>query len=161
MVDRHAAQSRVPVMTHVAADTSNRLQNQGLDRAVSPALRVLLVDDSPAVRRSIAERIRPLGHIEVVGEAENATTGYRFATDLKPDAVVLDINMPDRSGVWVLRMLKRDQLDAHVLVFTNHGSDFYRRKCLEAGALAFFDKHVEFDALVGTLENLADRKLGA
>ncbi|MEM8599615.1 MAG: response regulator transcription factor [Bacteroidota bacterium] len=121
-------------------------------------LRVLLADDSREVRRALVETLRDVSQLEVVAEAETATTAYRFAHDLRPDVIVLDINMPDRSGIWVLRQLRSDAVDSTVLMLTNHGSEFYRRKCLDAGADGFYDKHNEFRSLVDRLGDMAARR---
>lgn len=143
-------------MTHAAA-ARDALARSHTD-VVTP-LRVVIADDSREVRRALTEMVSDLPRVEVLAAAENATMAYRYARDLRPDVLILDINMPDRSGVWVMRMLQQDEIDTRVLVFTNHGSDFYRRKCLEAGATAFFDKHVEMKALASTLGRLADMRL--
>ncbi|MEM6783561.1 MAG: response regulator transcription factor [Bacteroidota bacterium] len=121
----------------------------------APRLRVLLADDSREVRRALVETLQEVEELVVVAEADTATTAYRFAHDLRPDVVVLDINMPDRSGIWVLRQLRSEAVDSTVLMLTNHGSEFYRRKCLDAGADGFYDKHSEFRSLIDRLGALA------
>ncbi|MEO0740160.1 MAG: response regulator transcription factor [Bacteroidota bacterium] len=121
-------------------------------------LRVLLADDSREVRRALVETLQAVSAVEVVAQAETATTAYRFAHDLRPDVIVLDINMPDRSGIWVLRQLRSEAVDSTVFMLSNHGSEFYRRKCLDAGADGFYDKHSEIRSLIDRLGDLAARR---
>jgi DNA-binding NarL/FixJ family response regulator len=106
---------------------------------------ILVVDDSlPFVSRIInllVTEVRNIGHI-------NIASGYAEATRLfkeeKPDIVLLDISMPGKSGVELLKEIKQGDNDSQVIMLTNHGDDFYRNYCYELGVDYFLDKSTDF-----------------
>jgi DNA-binding NarL/FixJ family response regulator len=118
-------------------------------------VRVLVVDDSAAVRARLVELLREAG-IVIVGEANNAADALLLARALVPDAVVLDLQLPDRNGVEVLAVLKREQPSVVVVILTNAAHGPYRRRCLELGAAKIFDKSSDFDAVAPALASLFD-----
>src|SRR5262245_18514480 len=106
---------------------------------------VLVVDDSlPFVNRIInllVTEVRNLGHINVAGGYAEATRIYK---EEKPDIVLLDISMPGKSGVELLKEIKQGDNDSQVIMLTNHGDDFYRNYCYELGVDHFLDKSTDF-----------------
>ena len=88
-----------------------------------------------------------LAGIEIVGQAENVTKAIGVIQSLKPDAVILDIRLPDGSGIDVLKSIKQSSSTILVIVLTNYPDQVYRQKCLQAGADFFLDKSREFDQI--------------
>jgi DNA-binding NarL/FixJ family response regulator len=72
-----------------------------------------------------------------------------------PDVVLLDIQLLNGSGLEVLRAVSAEHPSVKVVVFTNFAEDVYRKRCLEAGAYAFYDKKSDLPALRQTLHGLA------
>ena len=70
----------------------------------------------------------------------------------KPDVVILDIRMPDGSGIDVLQTIKQGEPAPAVIVLTNYPYPAYRQKCLQAGADFFLDKSTEFDQIPELIE---------
>lgn len=114
-------------------------------------MRVVVVDDSRAVRARVVTDLAEAPGIEVVGEAEDGARAMACIAELRPDAVVLDLRLPDVSGLELLPAIKALPHPPRVVVLTNHAEDRYRRECLARGADAFVDKSSPFSALVGAL----------
>jgi len=127
------------------------------------AVRVLLVDDSVAVRERIASLLSTVPGVEVAGQAGDASSAKALLQAGRPDILVLDIDLPGESGIELLRTVKSDAAGPVVIMFTSYAHSQFRRACAEAGADYFFDKSAESDQLVDTLQRLAagvERKEG-
>ena len=88
-----------------------------------------------------------LTDVEIVGQAETVAEAISAIGKLQPDVVILDIRMPDGSGIDVLQTIKQDEPMPVVIVLTNYPYPAYRQKCLQAGADFFLDKSTEFDQI--------------
>jgi DNA-binding NarL/FixJ family response regulator len=100
------------------------------------------------------DTVRRFREIRIVGYAEDVPQAVESVAKLRPDVVILDIQMPGGSGIDVLETIKKNKPSPIVIMFTNYPYPQYRNKCLAAGADFFFDKSLEFDALTDTLKNL-------
>lgn len=104
--------------------------------------RVLLVDDSRLTRAAVADLLAPIPNVEVCGEAANGRDGLVLMEKLRPDLVIMDIEMPVMDGIDTLMAMKERQLKIPVLVLssaTSHGARSTFR-ALECGALDFVPK---------------------
>ena len=118
-------------------------------------MRIYIADDSDIVAERVADMLsRDLPDVELIGRAMNATEAKEGIGKLKPDVVILDIQMPGGSGIDVLVDVKKDAGAPKVVILTNYPYPQYRKRCLEAGADFFFDKSTEFDRLPDALRNL-------
>jgi DNA-binding NarL/FixJ family response regulator len=115
-------------------------------------MNVLIVDDSPQVRRSLARLLGTLRGVTVAGEAGSVWEAIEMAARTKPDAVILDIRLPGGDGFEVLRAIKKEQQAPLVLMLTNYASESYRQKSLREGADYFFDKSTEFENMLEVLK---------
>jgi DNA-binding NarL/FixJ family response regulator len=111
-------------------------------------MRVLVVDDSAEVRTRIATLVRSIDGVEHVAEVEDATQAIHLARSMRPDYVILDLNLPGPSGLDILPRLKGLLRAPVVIVLTNHAGEAYARRCQELGADHFFDKSREFENAV-------------
>jgi two-component system, OmpR family, response regulator len=104
---------------------------------------VLVVDDSPAVRARLVAMIGAAPHVDVreAGEAQGALAVIARAA---VDVVVLDLHLPQTSGLDLLTRIKALDSTITVIVLTNEASTPYRRECLLRGADHFFDKSHDF-----------------
>lgn len=112
-------------------------------------MKLLIVDDSSAVYGRLLEMLGGVEHLTALSIARSLHEAVEKGRQLCPDAVVLDVRLPDGSGLDALARIKRDSPDTHVYIFTNQIE--FRDKARRAGADGFFDKSLEFEALVAQL----------
>mgnify|MGYP005837693289 CR=1 FL=1 len=119
------------------------------------AWRILIVDDHPLFRLGIAQYLQSEpGRFEVVGEAGEADEAAELARRLRPDAVVLDLYMPRRSGLEALRRIREVCPSAAVVVLTVSESDEDLLEAIRCGARGYLLKDVEPPDLADALESI-------
>ena len=102
--------------------------------------RVLVVDDHPMVRRGFADVISDEDGLELCGEASSAGDAIKLARELKPDLMIVDLGLPDQSGIEVIRRVKASKLKARVLVSSIQDESLFAERCLRAGAMGYVNK---------------------
>jgi DNA-binding NarL/FixJ family response regulator len=117
-------------------------------------IRVLLVDDHAVVRQGYRRLIEMHGDLEVVGEAGDAPSGYQGFKVHTPDVVVVDISMPGRGGIDLVRQIRQLNSDARVLIFTMHASAMYAQQAFRAGARGYVTKSSPPDLLVSAIRSV-------
>lgn len=105
---------------------------------------VVIIDDSPDLRSRIKDVVESFVHLEVIGEANNGKEGTELIKTIQPDHVILDIRMPNKSGIYVLQSIKSISENINIIVLTNYADPVYKEKCIELGASYFLDKTNEF-----------------
>lgn len=118
--------------------------------------RVLIVDDSEQIRERIYALLMESGQIQIVGQAGNAQDALDAFEDLRPDSVILDIRLPDQSGIEILKKIKARQPGVRVTMLTNFDNAQYREKCRRLGADHFLNKTLEFEKIIDTVLNDSD-----
>jgi two-component system chemotaxis response regulator CheY len=108
---------------------------------------VFLADDSIVLRERVLEMLRDIPGVEVLGCAEDGLHAIDCIRELRPDAVILDIQMPRGTGLDVLKNIRSVDGVPLMIVFTNFSYPQYRKRALESGADHFFDKTTEFEKL--------------
>lgn len=116
---------------------------------------VLVVDDHPLVREGLKVIIGRSSKFEVVGEAGAAAEGFRMAEELKPDLVLLDISLPDESGIELTRRIKRTSPGARILIVSMHSKIDYITEAFKAGATGYMVKESAAERLLTALESVA------
>ena len=119
--------------------------------------RLLLVEDHVLVRQSIRAFLEGAG-MEVVGEASTGSEAIQLALKLQPDLVIMDIHLPEMSGVEATRRIRRQCPDIHVVALTAYNEKIYQRALLEAGADAFILKTAEFSELLSVIHRVSSPK---
>ena len=117
-------------------------------------MKVFIVDDSAIILERLVTLLTTIPDIEIVGQANNTKEAKRAIQKLRPDVLILDIQMPGGSGIKLLHQLKQETPCPLVLIITGSSFPQYRKKCLAAGADYFFDKSIEFGQLQETLRKL-------
>jgi DNA-binding NarL/FixJ family response regulator len=128
-----------------------------------PPLRVYIADDSAPVAEMLAELVSIPGRVEVVGVGATEEVAIEAIRTLRPDAVILDLQLKGGSGTTVIKAVRasNELSDVRLLVTSNHTSPQLRSGCLELGADQYFDKVKELGALTACLARYADRKMGS
>jgi YesN/AraC family two-component response regulator len=122
------------------------------DKSERKRLRVLIADDTAAIRDSMSNLIARLRDVEIVGLAQTGTEALEMIRKLKPDIATLDIRMPELSGIKVLEAIRREKLPVMVIMLTGLEEPEYQRKCFALGAKHFFHKAMEFESVVDVLK---------
>jgi DNA-binding NarL/FixJ family response regulator len=132
------------------------------ERPARAPLRVLIADDSQPIAEMLTELITERGRVEVVGVGDSEDGVMRAIRELRPDVVVLDLQLAAGSGTDVIRAVRSDPAlqPTRLLVTSNHVSPPMRAGCIELGADNFYDKVKELDALAKKIGELADARLG-
>jgi DNA-binding NarL/FixJ family response regulator len=123
-------------------------------------LKVFVVDDSAIVRERLTTMLSEIEGIEIVGQAQDAPEATRLLRKLRPDAVILDIRLPNGSGIEVLRAIKQQQPTLVAIMLTLYPYAQYRESCAKAGANFFFDKSTGFEKIPEVLKDLTRKPAG-
>jgi two-component system invasion response regulator UvrY len=118
------------------------------------SIRVLLVDDHAVVREGYRRLIEKHAGIEVVAEADSAASGYEAFKKTKPDVVVVDISMPGRGGIDLVRQIRQLDSAARILIFTMHAGATYAQQAFRAGARGYVTKSSPPDVLVRAIRDV-------
>jgi DNA-binding NarL/FixJ family response regulator len=117
-------------------------------------IRVLIVDDHPAVRRGLRTFLELTDDIEVTGEAADGPAALDLIAQTAPDVVLLDMVLPGMDGVEVLHELRRRELSARVLVVTSFTDRHRLLPAVRAGARGYLAKDVDPQALVAAVRSV-------
>jgi two-component system response regulator DevR len=129
---------------------------------VADELTVMLVDDHEIVRQGLRTLLEAEDDIEIVAEADSGLTALRTARAYKPNVIVMDVRMPDGSGVEACREIKSELPDTQVIMLTSFSDDEALFNSIMAGAAGFVLKQirgrdlVEAIRTVGAGESLLD-----
>jgi DNA-binding NarL/FixJ family response regulator len=118
-------------------------------------IRVLVVDDHPLLRIGLATLFRTVDHIEVVGEAKSAREAVALARRVTPDVVLLDVRLPDGTGVEACREIRSARPQTRVLMLTSYADDQAVVASLIAGAAGYLLKQTEPERLIEAVESVA------
>lgn len=117
-------------------------------------MRVLLAEDHKIVRQGTRMFLESMG-VAVIGEATTGVEAVRLARELQPDVVIMDIHLPELTGVEATRRIRHDHPETRVLVLTAYDDPPYVHALLEAGADGYVLKTAEFAQLYRALQEVA------
>jgi two-component system invasion response regulator UvrY len=118
-------------------------------------IKVMLCDDHALIRRGIRDTLSDAPDIEVVGEAGDYGELRALMREHRADVLVLDINLPGRSGLDVLQVLKEEASAMHVLVVSMYPEDQYAIRALRAGAYGYVNKGGDPAQIVAAVRTVA------
>ena len=111
------------------------------------SVRILIADDHSMVREGFRQLLQLEDDFDVVGEAANGQAALELVEELKPDVLLLDINMPIKNGLEVLEDLKNLKVKTKVLMLTIHNEVEYLIKAVEIGCNGYLLKDSSFQTL--------------
>lgn len=118
-------------------------------------IRLLLVDDHMVVRTGLRMLLEGPKDIEIIGEASTAKEAIESAKNLQPDVILMDIGLPDMSGIEATREIKRSSDKIAIVALTIHEDEEYFFKMLEAGASGYVPKRAAPEELLTAIREAA------
>ena len=118
-------------------------------------IRLLLVDDRPAVRRGLRIWLALDPNMEVIGEADDGAEAISLARTLRPDVILMDVEMPGMDGISVTAALRSVVPQSAVVILTLYDDAATRTRAREAGAAAFVAKHRIEETLLAEIQRVA------
>lgn len=103
-------------------------------------LRILLVDDHELFRSGMKSILEANENMLVIGEADSGESALKFIDKVRPDVVLMDVNMPGMGGIEATRKISQRYPEVRIIVVTVQNADPYPNQLLEAGALAYISK---------------------
>jgi pilus assembly protein CpaE len=118
--------------------------------------RVLVVDDVSETRENIRKLLQFEADIEVVGAARSGREAVQLSDELKPDVILMDINMPDMDGITATEMIRQRSPIAQIIILSVQGDPNYMRRAMLAGARDFLTKPPMADELISAVRRAGD-----
>lgn len=111
-------------------------------------IRVLIADDHPLLRQGLRQVLELSGDVAVVGEAVNGRQCLELARQVRPDVVLMDVNMPEMNGLEVARAIKGEMPGVAVVILTVHDAEDYLVEAVQAGVEGYVLKDAESSAVL-------------
>ena len=116
---------------------------------------ILIVDDHPLFRKGLKAVLESNNQFEVVGEARNGTEALEMVRKLDPDLVVVDISLPDQSGIELTREIRNLLPEVHIMIVSMHSKIDYIAEAFQAGAKGYVVKESASESLLQGLEHVS------
>jgi len=121
-------------------------------------LQILIVDDHAVVRRGVRSLLESQPDWEIAGEATTGREAVELAKQLQPDIVVMDLSLPELSGLDATRHILKESPRSEIVVLTMHHSEELAREALQAGARGYVLKSDADQSLIAAIESLRQHK---
>jgi DNA-binding NarL/FixJ family response regulator len=119
-------------------------------------IRILIVDDMEHVRQGLRTILELTGDIEVVGEAEDGLEAIEQAIHLKPDVVLMDLEMPKLDGLDATQHIKEAHPEIGIVMITIHNTEDLKERAVRKGVDAFIGKGTSTETLIETIKDVRD-----
>ena len=125
---------------------------------IADAIRIVLTDDHSLFRTALRSLLRLIPRVEVVAEAEDGLAAVDVVEQLKPDCVLMDLNMPKLDGIGATRIITSKHPCTKVIVLTMHTDPEFKREAAAAGACLFLEKGCGKDAIEKAISDCVEGK---
>jgi len=119
-------------------------------------LKILIVDHSKVGWKRVSNLLDGVRDLELNGLDGDHSEMVNDIEELKPDVLILDIDTPAKKGIELFRQINQKYSYLDVIVLANASCPFFRKRCIEAGAIYFFDKATEFHKVPQAIKNLRE-----
>ncbi|HLY70958.1 MAG TPA: response regulator [Puia sp.] len=113
---------------------------------------LLIVDDSIVVVDRLIPMLESLDNVAFVIHAGSYVEAIEMLAEIRPDFILLDIQLPDKSGIELLREIREKDQEVLVIMISNHATPEYGKICKKLGAQHFFDKSKDFESISEVIE---------
>ena len=118
-------------------------------------IRVLLADDHAIIRDGVKQILADTDDLVVAGEAANGAEVLKMVADHDWDLLVLDISMPGKNGLELIKLIRQDKPHLPILVFSMHQEEQYALRALHAGASGYLTKESDSEVLIAAMRKVA------
>jgi DNA-binding NarL/FixJ family response regulator len=139
-------------------NNDNEIEPESKDKTPDGSLKVVLVEDSILMRAHIVARLSEINGVGVIRQASDVPSCLRLLQTIKPDVLILDIELPGQTGLQLLKTVRMIDTAVVIIMLTNHDQPRLRIRCAELGANYFFNKSREFERVAEVCRELAERR---
>ncbi len=122
------------------------------------SIRILLADDHAIVRHGLSQAIEQEEDMEIVGQAKDGLEAVEKARELSPDAMIMDISMPDLNGIEATSQILRESPNVKIIALSMHSAKRFVTEMLKAGATGYLLKDCDCDELTTAIRAVAEGK---
>ncbi len=119
------------------------------------AIKLLIVDEHAVVREGLKQIINNAPDMAVVGEAESGLEAIRLSRQLEYQIMLLEIALPDRNGIDILKQIKKESPQVAVIMFSAHREDQYAVRALKSGASGYLNKQCSAAQIINAIKQVA------
>ncbi|WHH59116.1 response regulator transcription factor [Petroclostridium sp. X23] len=117
-------------------------------------IKILIADDHLMVRQGLKQIVELENDIEVVAQASNGEEAVKLAMEIKPDVILMDINMPNLNGIQAIAQLKEKGCPSRIIMLTIHAEREYLIKTVQLGAAGYVLKDADSDVLIEAIQSV-------
>ena len=114
-------------------------------------IRIMLVDDHEVVRNEVANLLLREPDFQIVGEASDGESAVSLVREIRPNVILMDINMPRMNGIKVTRIIHNESADIRIIGFSVSDEELQRKAITDAGAVGYFAKSGSSKDLIATI----------